>query len=214
MKEKVLSNLEILPFFTKTAMTVLEKVHPKTLDYNISSWVKKGLIIRLKNGLYVTKTFIDRNLREGYYLGLVAGRLVTPSYLSLEYVLQKNGLLTEATYTISSITIKTTRRYFNKLGAFTYTTIKPSLYFGYKRVSYGNNFFYEAEVSKALFDYFYMRLANYSPEDPRPIEEERINWSNVNRKEFKNFVAIIRKSKIKRMIKLIPLLEDIYGDSH
>lgn len=213
MNEKTLQNLETLPFFTKVALSIVEETRPATLDQNVQRWVIKGLLIRLKNGLYVTKTYVDRTHRDERYLGLIANKLAMPSYLSLENVLQKHGLLTEATYSITSITTKTTRRYKNKLGLFTYKTIKPSLYFGYKRVSYGNNFFYEAEISKALFDYFYMRLPNYSPEDPRPIEEERINWSNVNKKEFKNFVAIIRKSRIKRMIRLIPLLEDIYGHS-
>lgn len=211
MKEKTLKNLESLPFFTKSALMVIEEIGPKALYENIRRWVQKGLLIRLKNGLYVTKTCVDRSLHDERYLELVANKLVIPSYVSLEYVLQKHGLLTEATFAVTSVTTKSTRRYTNKLGIFTYSTLNQGLYFGFKRQSYGKNTIYEAELFKALFDYFYLRQGALSPEKGETIGEMRINWSNLGKREFRNFCKTVEKKGTGKMVKMIPLLEEAYG---
>lgn len=213
MNEKTLKGLESLPFFTKSALMVIEKIHPKALYENIQRWVTKGILIRLKNGLYVTKTYVDRSLHDERYVELVANKLVFPSYISLEYVLQKHGLLTEATFAMTSVTTKTTRQYTNKLGIFTYSTLKRNLYFGFKRQSYGKNTIDEAELSKALFDYFYLRLSGLDPERLSAVEEARINWSNLEKKEFLNFCKTVKKSGTDKMAKMIPLLEELHGNA-
>lgn len=213
MNEKILYSLESLPFFTKSALMVREEIDPKALYENIQRWVKKGSLIRLKNGLYVTKTCVDRSLRDERYLELVANKLVIPSYVSLEYVLQKHGLLTEATFAVTSVTTKTTRQYTNKLGAFTYSTLNQDLYFGFKRQSYGKNTIDTAEPFKALFDYFYLRLQHLDPERGETVEEARINWSNLEKKEFRNFCKIVEKKGTRKMVKMIPLLKEAHGHS-
>lgn len=210
MNKNVLKNLESLPFFTNVSILAYEDVKPKALYQNIYRWVNSGLIIRLKNGLYVTKTFVDRSIYDRSYLELIANKLVMPSYLSLEYVLQKHGLLTEATFVISSVTIKSTRRYTNKLGAFFYFTMGEKLYFDFETHGYGKNIIYEASKSKALFDYMYLRLAALNPKDISTIVELRINWSNLGRSDFQAFREIIKKSGIKKMIQMIHLFEEVY----
>jgi len=213
MKREILNNLDLLPFFSVAAITAFEKIRHRALHQNLQRWVRSGHLIRLKNGLYVTKTHVDRCLHDKSYLELIANKLTIPSYLSLEYVLQKNGLLTEATFMITSMTLKTTRRYQNKLGVFDYRHVHSRLYFGFERRPYGRNVIYEAAVAKALFDFLYLRLASLDPTDVTTLEEMRINWSQLGTAPFQEFLKIVKKSGIKKMVAMIPLLKEIYGDS-
>lgn len=210
MNETILKRVEPLPFFSKAALATIEDIQPKALYQNLQRWVKSGLIIRLKNGLYVTRTHADRSLHDPSYLELVANKLAMPSYLSLEYVLQKNGLLTEATFPITSVTLKTTRRYKNSLGAFHFHHLKKRLYFGFEQRRYGGNLIYEATPAKALFDFLYLRLAGLDPKDISTLEEMRINWSELDRTSIKELRETILKSGVRKMVTMIPLMEKIY----
>ena len=213
MKRSILHELDSLPFFSITSLKVLEEIHPKALYQNLQRWVRTGDIVRLKNGLYVTRTHVDRFLHDRFYLELVANKLAAPSYLSLEYVLQKQGLLTEATYPVTSITLKTTRRYRNSLGAFEYRHLHPRLYFGFEQHRFGKNSIYEATAPKALFDFLYLRLPALDPQDPSTLDALRINWSELDQPSFNALRQTIRKSSVKKLANMIPLLEEIYGNA-
>jgi hypothetical protein len=54
-----------------------------------------------------------------------------PSYLRLEYVLQKYSILSESVFAFTSITVKTGRTYRNDLGDFVYRNIKKDLFSGF-----------------------------------------------------------------------------------
>lgn len=207
MNEKTLNNLELLPFFTKTALLAFTPARPEALNQNVKRWTKSGLILRLKNGLYVTKTYVDRSMHDPAYLGLVANRLVIPSYLSLEYVLQKYNLLTEATFAVTSVTPKTTRRYMNTLGSFYYHSVKTDLFFGFETKQYGKNVIYEASPAKALFDYLYLHTTRLDSE--KEIDELRINWASMEPKQRRLFCDIIKKSGIKKMTAFLPKWEGL-----
>lgn len=210
MKRSILKSLESLPFFTLTALKTLENVKTKTIYENLQRWVKSGDLLRLKNGLYVTKTYVDRFLHHPSYVELIAGQLTQPSYLSLDYVLQKNGMLTDATYIITSITLKTTRDYRNQMGFFAYHHLHKRFYFGFQQKSYGKNIFYEATLAKALFDFFYLRLSFLDPHNISTLDEMRLNWSQLKLPTFREFQNIVDKSHIKKMQRLIPLFKEAY----
>jgi hypothetical protein len=189
------------------------EVRLRALYQNIGRWVNSGEIIRLKNGLYVTKTHVDRSLHTRWFLELIANKLTSPSYLSLEYVLQKNSLLTEATYPVTSITLKTTRRFENKLGIFEYRHLHPGLYSDFEQHRYGSNIIYEATPAKALFDYLYLNLGRLDPRESSSLEEMRINWSELDPASFKALIQMIKKISVKKMTGMIPLLEEIHGNT-
>lgn len=210
MKKAILRQLEPLPFFSTTSLRVFEEIRPRALYQDIQRWVRTSDIIRLKNGLYVTKTHVDRFLHDKSYLELVANKLAAPSYLSLDYVLQKYSLLTEATFVVTSITLKTTRRYENDLGTFEYHHLHPGLYFGFKQHRFGKNIIYEATASKALFDFLYLRLASLDPQDASTLDALRINWSELDKPSFNELRRTILKSNSKKLGKIIPMLEEIY----
>lgn len=214
MKETTLHLLETLPFFSKASLLTLGDISDNTLSQNMKRWVKNGLLIRLKNGLFVTKTYRDRMLSNPGYIELIAGTLLAPSYLSLDYVLQKQGLLTEATYTISSVTLKSSRRFHNDMGTFVYHTVSNPLYFGFEKKTFGKNTYYEARPAKALFDFLYLRLGALQPTDSSSINELRINWELLPREAFDELGDIIKKSGIKKMAAIYAVIaREFYGYS-
>lgn len=210
MKKSIIKSLESLPFFSKSALKVQENLNSKALQENLQRWVKSGDIFRLKNGLYVTKTFVDRSSRDKSYIELIANKLLAPSYLSLEYVLQKNNFLTEATFAITSITLKTTRHYKNQLGFYDYRHMNQKHYFGFEQKFYGRNVVYEASLAKAIFDFLYLRLHLLDPNDISTLESLRLNWSQMAKKSFNELRTIILNCGIKKLLRMIPVLEEIY----
>lgn len=213
MKEKILNKLESLPFFTREALSVFEDIKSNSLNQNTKRWVHNGLLIRLKKNLYVTKTFVDRSMKDVGYIELLANKLLSPSYLSAEYVLQKHGLLTEGTFSITSVTPKSTRAFDNPLGNFQYRTLNKNLYFGFTEKHFGKNIYYEADPAKALFDFLYFRLSMLDSANPSTIHELRINWKEISRANFKEFSQIMKKSGIKKMELILKLVttSDFYG---
>lgn len=198
----VKSELELLPYFnTQTASLVLGK-KGLNLYRQIERLVKNGYFLRLKSGLYVTKTFWDRNINNrSPYCQQIANALRFPSYLSLEYVLAQNELVPEAINTYTSITLKTPRSYQNFLGTFRYTNIKDSLFCGFsQRV---------ASKAKALFDFLYLKK-NINPGYKLELFEGlRINWNNFSKtdlKEFKKFCFMAKSTKMDRLAKIMESL--------
>lgn len=215
MNELVVKSLEGLPFFTKSALLQAERVNDNALNQNIKRWVRRGLLMRLKNGLFVTKTFLDRSLAKTAYIELCAGRLLFPSYVSLEYVLQKNHLLTEATFSITSVTTKSGRTFINPIGTFVYHTVKQELYFGFEKNRFGKNAYYSAILVKALFDFLYLRLSQLDPRDPGTIDALRLNWDLVTQPVFDALCEMIRRSRIKKLQEILRVIAgEFHGHAH
>lgn len=126
----------------------------KAYDYQLSLWVKKGYLIRLKNGIYAFARDAEK-LKAEY----IAHLLYQPSYLSLESAMSGYGLIPEMVYARTSVTAKTTRTFDNFFGHFIYRHIKKELFWGYIPVSTPTGQYLEAEPEKAVLDYLYLNLA-------------------------------------------------------
>ena len=113
-----LKNLENLSYFGKSTISQYVDIKAESLSADINRWIKEGVLIQLKKGLYTTTNYFERINNKSLYSEFIANKLRTPSYLSLEYVLQKHSILSEAVYSITSITSKAGRSYNNTLGLF------------------------------------------------------------------------------------------------
>src|SRR3989338_10491228 len=106
---KNLKKLAPLSYFDVETLGQVVEVPRNSLHANIKRWLKKGEMIQLKKGWYVTQDYI-RNLTDpDAYRAFVANKLREPSYLSMEHVLQKYGILTEAVFAFTSVTRKSKR---------------------------------------------------------------------------------------------------------
>jgi hypothetical protein len=209
MKLKILSSLDSLPYFTIEAVKQLlgdESVAAGATQTTLYRWMKTGQIIQLKKGVYMTRRFYELNRANADFSPMVSAILIPQSYLSLEYILQRNAILTEMTYPVSAVTLKQTRVFENKLGAFTYSNIKADFYTGFTFSEYQGIPFAQATVAKALFDFLYLRpwkggsrLASYDLAEDLRLNVE--DFSENDRDEFAAFIGMSKSRKMDRILK-------------
>lgn len=188
---------------------ILKSFEPRrdVLDANIKYWLKKQELIRLKNGLYVLKEKYEKEPNKDLYLEYLAGRMVEPSYLSLEYVLAKYQILSEPARSVTSVTAKTTREMINAIGSFRYYSITEKLFTGYSVKYFSGAPILEAGKSKALFDYLYLRFLKNEPINMKSIKDLRLNWENISGKEFKKAYSYLKLTKSRRVRRAFDLIK-------
>jgi hypothetical protein len=207
MNSSLLSPFENLPYFTIAGFRqiageqVAGEQHARVALYR---WVKAGHLIALKKGVYMHRRFFERHRQEAAFSPLVSAILLPQSYLSLEFVLQQHGLLTEITYPVTALTFKYTRTITNLAGTFIFRHIKPELYLGFQILEAYGVPYAQASKAKALFDYLYLRPfpANISPHAFNLAEELRLNldeFTSAEREEFAGYVAFSRMPKMQHI---------------
>jgi len=117
----------------------------------ISSLLAKGIIIRVKKGLYI---FGEAQRRQPYCRELLANLIYGPSYVSLEYALHYHGLTPERVETVTSVTCGRSRAFDTPVGNFSYRMIPLEAFrTGMDRVELdGGRAFLIAIPEKALAD--------------------------------------------------------------
>ncbi len=93
-----------LGIFTPLDVRQILGVSKTSVTFLLHRYTKRGLLKRLKKGLY---TLRGTNLPELY----VANKLYEPSYISLEFALSYYGVIPESVYKITSVSNRTTRRF-------------------------------------------------------------------------------------------------------
>ncbi|MBU1084940.1 hypothetical protein KKB06_01175 [Patescibacteria group bacterium] len=199
---KNLNSLNSASYFNKNTLQQVVSISDNALYSNIKRWIKQNIIIQLKRGIYVTNDYYIRLPEKQAYQEFIANKLKSPSYLSLEYVLQKYSLLTEGVYAFTSITLKKTNTYKNKLGLFTYSNISQDLFTGYKIVNKEGFQIKEASKAKALFDFLYLRLLSVKNINQQLIDSFRFNLDEFSQKDQKEFKSYVKLSKTKKLEKV------------
>lgn len=119
--------------------------------YNkISALEKKDNLLRLKQGLFAPHPNCSGQLLS---TELIANHLYGPSYISLQYALRFYGLIPERVYTVTSMTIKHSRVFYNSLARFEYVHIDEKAFLiGIRAVTMDDATFLIASPEKALCD--------------------------------------------------------------
>lgn len=199
-KKNLLEQLKVLPYFDKNTIYQLGKqlgLQDSTIKTYISRFLKYKDIFNLKNGLYVSTEFFEKNKSDISYSFYLANIIRTPSYISSWTALQYYNLATEVIHSITSITLKVTRKYQMKAGNFTYQSIKKDFFSDFYLVK--DKFdFYIASPSKALFDLLYFRTYQFRGLDldgiKKIIKELRIDFDEMDEVEQKKFYSLINKN--------------------
>lgn len=196
--------LESLPYFNKKTAEFLIGKKGRNLDKKISQLKKKDYLRNLKKGLYVTTHFIDQ-VDKASFVEYIANILRYPSYLSLEYVLAKEGIIPEGVNVITSVTLKSPRVFTNFLGTFLYRNIKPSLFFGFKEKLFADKKIFVASKAKALFDFLYLKkMANLKQEI---LKDLRLNWEVFGPSDWQDFKKFVFTSGSFKMKKIYQILK-------
>jgi predicted transcriptional regulator of viral defense system len=128
----------------------------KVSTVQLSGWVKKGLVTKLRRGLYVLNES-DRKVQVSKTF--LSNSLYSPSYVSTEFALGYYDLIPEKVEDATSITTKKTATFTNSFGAFVYQHVKTSLFFGFTEIEDENGFpVFIAEPEKAMIDFIYLNL--------------------------------------------------------
>lgn len=198
-KKNLLEQLKPLPHFGKNTVSQLGAqlgLKDSTVDTYISRFLKYREIHRLKNGLYVSADFFDKNKNNISYSFYLANILRTPSYISSWAALQYYNLTTEAIHAVTSVTPKVTRNYVTKAGNFVYQSINRELFSDFSLVN-GKFDFYIASPAKALFDLLYFRTNEFRGIKLKDVnslvEELRIDVDEISKEEQSRFYAMIKK---------------------
>lgn len=155
--------------FTIFSLNDIRKVDQKFHPRQLISWQKKGYLIQLLRGYYM---FADVPLDEALLI-LAANTLYTPSYVSLYFALAYYQLIPESVFTITSITTKKTNIHTTPIGTFSYTSIKPSLFFGYTLIPWQGRMLAIAHPEKAIIDTFYSQKALKTRDDIQALRFDR-----------------------------------------
>lgn len=204
MKLDLLTSFEHLPYFTiegfKQVLNVGEG-QAQSARQTLSRWAKRGHVLRLKKGIYMTRRFYELHQGETDFAPAISAIILPQSYLSLHFILQRASILTEVTYPVTAITTKNTRTIKNSIGFFDYHHISLGLYTGFSQREYHGVLYNQASVAKALFDYLYLRPL------PRQLQTHKYNLAedlrlNIgelsynDREEFVNYIIFSDSQKM------------------
>ena len=203
-------DLTKLPYYTKQNLGLILNKEGAILDYWINKLIREEMLIPLKKGLYVSSSYlalVKAGRETETYLEFLSGIVRYPSYLSLEYVLAANGLIPETVFSLTSITLKTTRAYPSPLITFTYRNLQPKLFTGFIEKKFQKQTFNIATPAKALFDYLYLRKMGSRTEIERYLlSGARFNWDILtknDRQEFANFVTLSGSKKMASILQIL-----------
>ena len=149
----------------------------------LQRYKKRGLVINPKKGFYFFKDY-----SPGEYE--LANRLYHPSYVSMETVLAKQGIIPETIYPIISVTTKPTRKFTCQNQEYIYHKIKTKAFTGYVK----KEGCLVAEVEKAVADYLYfIALGQKNLND-------RINLKNINKPQLVQYGELFQNPKLLNLI--------------
>lgn len=161
--------------------------------YQVSLWLKKGKLLRLRNGMYA---FAKE--KENIKVEEIAAFIYEPSYLSLETALAWYGFIPEMVYAHVSVTARINRQFTNDFGTFLYRHIKAELFWGYTEIKTQHGHFLLAEPEKALLDYLYLNLAKIK--NDADFENIRFNLDAIKEKcDSAKFSKYLSAYKMKKM---------------
>lgn len=174
----IFTPLQFKEFFGVSGSAAQKFIHQHT---------RKGLFIKLRNGLYALGN-------EDISVFQVANKIYSPSYISLETALSYHNILPEIVYEITSVTAKPNREFKALDLSFTYSRIKRSCFCGYYLQQDNDHSFLIAEPEKALADHLYLVSLN------KRSLNQRLDTSKLNKKKMKKWGELFNSPKLKELI--------------
>jgi len=173
--------------------------------FNLNYWIKKGLVVKLRKEWYAFTDFISVPDFSEY----IANRIYRPSYISLQYALSHYGMIPEAVMQLTSVTTLKTEGFKNPFGEFSYQSVKPELFIGYKPLAMADGrCILFATPEKALFDFLYLN-PYYNTEDE--MRELRLDEDYMNEDfNYDSFFVFCSQTKNKKFQQRITTLLNIY----
>jgi hypothetical protein len=185
-----------VPFISARAVMSLDRRRPQAMRNQLTRWQKRGLVIRLKRGIYALN---KRDRRVNFSRFFLANQLLWPSYVSMESALSYYGLIPEAVADVTSVSTKKTSRFTNTIGRFIYQRVKPDAFRGYR--TYKDEAGLEcliAEPEKAVVDFLYLNLRKFKTRAKSAFKES-YRFQNIEGLKPKKVLFWARLFRNKRL---------------
>jgi predicted transcriptional regulator of viral defense system len=188
---------ESLKDFTVFSLSDIKVVDRSFHRRRLNEWQEKGYIKKIIKGYYI---FSDIDLDESV-LFEIANRIYPPSYISLEMALSHYHLIPESVYGITSVSTRRTYRFKTPIAEFSYRTIKPSFFFGYKLAGYNHKVFKMAGIEKAILDYLYLNPDLRTDEDFQSLRIDKdMFFEQVSEERLNEFLKLFAQNTLTKRI--------------
>jgi len=161
--EKIIANYGNIVRFNEIEKLVGDDYSYDELKNEVSFLVKRGWLVRIKQGVYAVASLESHNFANISPL-VIANVLAPDSYVSFECALNYYGLFDQLSNRIIGVNTKTTKEFTFQDQVYRFLNVKPELFFGFQEVSINNQTAKVAELEKAILDYLYFRNDTYSYE--------------------------------------------------
>ena len=128
MEKKLQDLIEEWPqFFIQDSDLALRKKKSDDARYSAVKWaLKKGVLIRVRRGLYLIADKIKRSLLDEFELALL---IYGPSFVSLESALSYHGWIPESVYTTTCVSTKRAKAFETPIGVFRYKRVPEDQFY-------------------------------------------------------------------------------------
>lgn len=166
-------------FNTKSIALLLNEKRDLLLTKKLNYYVQKGLLLNPRKGIY---TKINPNMEE------LAGLVFVPSYISLQYVLQKAGVVFQYDSAITSVSYL--NREIEMCGqTFRYNQVKKEIAYNLEGVERRDNINI-ATPERALLDMMYLNSECYFD-----------NIDGINKRKIAQLLSIYQSPRLNERVK-------------
>ena len=176
----------------------------------IARMVKKGELLRLKNGFFLIASRFRRGEAE-YPYEQIANLLYGPSYISLEWALSFYQFIPERVSVVTSVTIGNSKEFTTPIGTFSYRHISKSRYsdgIDHKEIERQIGGFLIATPEKALADWIFFTCDDMSEEEllqdlleAKRIEKESLQ--SLNKQEMEKIAKQYKSEIVRKLYSVI-----------
>ena len=174
--------------------------NPRVLRGQLNGWQKKGLVYKLRRGLYILNES-DRKIHPSRVF--LANSLYSLSYVSTEYALGYYELIPEKVEDVTSVTARKTAKFVNCFGTFCYQHVKTSLFFGFTQAKDENGFpVIIAEPEKAMLDFIYLNLGDFKKKG-KDVFRLSYRFQNLELLKKRKLADFARRSESKGVVDVV-----------
>lgn len=174
--------------FAPRDLMVIFGASRRAVDAFTSYNVKKGFLVRLKNGLFA----LGRDLPGEF---CIANNVYYPSYVSLETALSYYNLIPEIIYPVISVTTITTREFKIQNRMFIYHKIKKQAFGGFITKKIGRESVYIATPEKGIVDFLYFVFLG------KKQFNDRLEVRNLSRDKVNEYARMFENEKFLLFVK-------------
>jgi predicted transcriptional regulator of viral defense system len=187
------------PLFHSSMLQIFSE--PKShLQVQLSRWVDTKKLIQIRRGWYlIAQPFRFHEVPPE----VIANKVVSPSYISLESALSFYGLIPEETPNPTSVTTTRAENFHTAGRLFIYQHIKPDYFRGFLKVKFGDHEILIASPEKALWDKMYLHSLNHRF-SIEWLEELRLqNLEEFNLSKWEEYSSMTPLAYINRASKIV-----------